>query len=165
MQIEKVGCDPDANVVKDNDDFRDNDENTRKSDFTVIKTEPIVETLYVQSCLHCGNDTTLSTDDDDEVYPNDTFYTNKGQTQRFFPNQKAHNSKQNQFNNTRNRPTPNPLNRFGHYTACDFCKCIYHYLPDCPHCPHDIKLQYSSKKQQFRYGSRRNNNNYSNPTF
>ena len=152
-QIEKVGLDFDANASTSTE------QNTCKSEFAVIKTEPITETLFVQSCLHCGTDTTLSSD---EEYPNETYYTNKSRNQRYVSKQKSHAhpynnyNKQNQFSHSsRGQPTPNPLNKFGHYTTCDFCKSIYHYLPDCPDCPHDIKSQYSSRKQ-FKYG--RNNN-------
>ena len=154
-QIEKVGYDAESTSSSTS-----NEHNT-KTEFSVIKTEPATETLYVQSCLHCGTDTALSSDD--EVNQNDTFYTSKSKFQRPFSNNRSHNSKQNQYNNSpynnndsRNRPSPNPLNKFGHYTTCDYCKSIFHYLPSCPDCPQDIKLQYSSKKQ-MRYGGNNNN--------
>ena len=149
-QIEKVGYDVDSNT-----------ETTAQSSstqgFAVIKTEPAIETMYVQNCLHCGQDSVLSSEE--ESYPNETFYSNKSSRNGLKWNQKRLSSNRNQPYSAR-RAVKNPQNRFGYYTTCDFCKCTYHYLPDCPYCPEEIKLEHNLKKQA-KIGRGRQNH----PTF
>ncbi len=135
-QIEKVGADLDTGSSNHQQAC------SSKSDFSVIKTEPVAETMYVQSCLQCGNDTYLSSGDDDANLC-DTFYTNRGRMSRSFPRGSGSHQIQSNQNFKDAAPTRNPTNKFGHLTDCDFCKSIYHYLPDCPDCPQQIKLQYA----------------------
>ena len=152
-QIEKVGCESDCATDRDL-------QQTSKQEFSVIKTEPLVDTLYVENCMHCGSENLISSDDDNNGGTHETLYS-KNRFQRNYSNQRGQSSSRyHQSNHSRSPPTPNPLNKFGHYTTCDFCKSIYHYLPDCPDCPADIKAKYSyNNKRQQRYGKSHN------PTF
>ena len=33
----------------------------------------------------------------------------------------------------------NPTDRFGHVRSCSYCKCLYHWLVDCPYAPASVK--------------------------
>ena len=33
----------------------------------------------------------------------------------------------------------NPLDKFGHVSQCDYCRCIFHWLLDCPYAPEHLK--------------------------
>lgn len=44
----------------------------------------------------------------------------------------------NKFNDSK-KIKMNPTDRFGHVRACSFCKCLYHWLIDCPYAPNTIK--------------------------
>lgn len=151
-QIERVGYDADSNTETTS-------QSSSKQEFAVIKTEPAIETMYVQNCLQCGQDTVLSSDE--ESYPNETFYSNKGRGSGFKSYQKRFSSNRNQPYGGRGA-VKNPQNKFGYYTACDFCKCTYHYLPDCPYCPEEMKMEYNMKRQA-KIG--RGRQNHPNPTF
>jgi hypothetical protein len=39
----------------------------------------------------------------------------------------------------------NPADRFGHIRACSFCKCVYHWLVDCPYAPASVKTNLINK--------------------
>ena len=45
----------------------------------------------------------------------------------------------------------NPVDKFGHVTDCSFCKCIYHWLVDCPYAPEDIKRDILSKSKRTKH--------------
>ena len=40
----------------------------------------------------------------------------------------------------------NPADRFGHTRACSFCKCLYHWLIDCPYAPPLFKNNMKAKE-------------------
>ena len=44
----------------------------------------------------------------------------------------------------------NPTDRFGHVRACTFCKCLYHWLADCPYAPATVKNNLRNKDNQAR---------------
>ena len=41
----------------------------------------------------------------------------------------------------------NPTDRFGHVRACTCCKCVYHWLVDCPYAPAEIKNSVANKSR------------------
>ena len=45
----------------------------------------------------------------------------------------------------------NPVDKFGHVTDCSFCKCIYHWLVDCPYAPEEIKRDILSKSRRNKH--------------
>ncbi len=47
----------------------------------------------------------------------------------------------------------NLTDRFGHVRSCTFCKCVYHWLVDCPYAPQSVKTSFTSR------GSRNNSHN------
>ena len=49
------------------------------------------------------------------------------------------------------KPKLNPTDRFGHVRACSFCKCLYHWLVDCPYAPAAVKSNLKGNaKQQYK---------------
>ncbi len=46
-----------------------------------------------------------------------------------------------------NQPQLNPTDRFGHVRACAFCKCLYHWLVDCPYAPAEVKSGMKSNEK------------------
>lgn len=42
----------------------------------------------------------------------------------------------------------NPTDKFGHVTLCTYCKCLYHWLIDCPHAPDSLKNNLRAKFTQ-----------------
>lgn len=137
-QIEKVGADDESSATTGTHVHHKLEQS--------IKTEPVVETLYVQNCIQCGSESVLSSDE--ESQPHETFYANKRRGHRFQLDQKPHGSKDHQIGQfSSKRTTRNPQNKYGYYTSCDYCQCTYHYLPDCPYAPEEIKMQYNFKKQ------------------
>ena len=44
----------------------------------------------------------------------------------------------------------NPVDRFGHVRACSYCKCLYHWLIDCPYAPNSTKNSLKNKEMQSR---------------
>lgn len=49
-----------------------------------------------------------------------------------------------------NKPKLNPVDRFGHVRACTFCKCLYHWLVDCPYAPIEAKSSLKSNERPNR---------------
>ncbi len=44
----------------------------------------------------------------------------------------------------------NPVDRFGNVRPCTFCKCLYHWLIDCPYAPSSVKNNLRSKGSRDR---------------
>ena len=44
----------------------------------------------------------------------------------------------------------NPTYRFGHVRPCTFCKCLYHWLVDCPYAPVSVKNNIRAKERSSR---------------
>ena len=43
----------------------------------------------------------------------------------------------------------NPPDRFGHARPCTYCKCLYHWLIDCPYAPDSVKSNLRSKRTSY----------------
>ena len=44
----------------------------------------------------------------------------------------------------------NPTDRFGHIRSCTYCKCLYHWLIDCPYAPVSVKHNLRVKGTQVK---------------
>lgn len=100
-----------------------------KMKFSVVKTEEQcsssnkhLDTYYQNHSSHQSS----SSDEDYDRELHDAYYGRHGNRPREGPG-----------SNTSFKL--NPLDRFKNVTQCDFCKCIYHWLPDCPYAPEDVK--------------------------
>ena len=57
------------------------------------------------------------------------------------------NSIGNQYGNNAKKFKMNPTDRHGHVRACSYCKCLYHWLIDCPYAPSSSKnLKYKDMR-------------------
>lgn len=54
----------------------------------------------------------------------------------------------NDYGSNIKKPKLNPVDRFGHVRACSYCKCLYHWLIDCPYAPSSIKDSLKNKDMQ-----------------
>lgn len=43
----------------------------------------------------------------------------------------------------------NPSDRFGHPRPCTYCKCLYHWLVDCPYAPDSVKANVRGKSSSY----------------
>ena len=50
--------------------------------------------------------------------------------------------------NNRQQHKINPTDRFGHIRACSYCKCVYHWIIDCPYAPLAVKNNIKTKGTQ-----------------
>ena len=65
----------------------------------------------------------------------------------------GYNNRQRQHNNHGHRGSSkklNPIDKYGHVTDCDFCKCVYHYINECPYAPDYLKNNSSRKSSNYR---------------
>lgn len=44
----------------------------------------------------------------------------------------------------------NSVDRFGHIRACSYCKCVYHWMANCPYAPQALKNNLKSKESSWR---------------
>lgn len=75
-----------------------------------------------------------SSSDDDDLNGEKVFYAGKA----FSMNNREGNQKLKM----------NPTDKFGHVRACIYCKCVYHWLVDCPYAPRHVKNRVTNKKGQ-----------------
>lgn len=57
----------------------------------------------------------------------------------------------NVYGNNIKKHKMNPTDRYGHVRACSYCKCLYHWMIDCPYAPSSIK---NSLKNREMYASK-----------
>ena len=57
----------------------------------------------------------------------------------------------------------NPTDSFGHVRACTCCKCVYHWLVDCPYAPTSVKNNIMSKRRHNNQNNSRSS--YSNNSY
>ena len=50
---------------------------------------------------------------------------------------------------TNKKPRMNPTNHFGYVKACSFCKCLYHYIDDCPYAVDRTKMKVMNEKNSY----------------
>lgn len=81
-----------------------------------------------------------SSEDDYEQELHDAYYGRYGGSYR-----------ENRGSTNNSSPKLNPLDRFKNVTQCDFCKCIYHWLPDCPYAPEDVKASARRRTNSKRH--------------
>lgn len=134
-------------VQKQLDKLSFSDHHSSKHDsvvkFAAVKTENIpapsnnkIEQTFYQ------NQSSASSDDDFEEKQYDAYFG------RY--NQRSNKS----FHSTSGTKSfqQNPLDKYGHVTGCGFCKCIYHWIPDCPYAPDSVKAnarRRSTHSRQF----------------
>ena len=53
-------------------------------------------------------------------------------------------------NNNNSKLKMNSVDRFGHVRSCSFCKCVYHWMADCPYAPATIKNNLKSKVASWK---------------
>ena len=56
------------------------------------------------------------------------------------------------FNNqsTYKKPKINPTDRWGHVRVCTFCRCLYHWLVDCPYAPPTDKNNLKGRDKPYK---------------
>ena len=74
----------------------------------------------------------------------------------------GYNGRQRHFNksnyrNSNEKYQLNPVNKYGHVTDCDWCKCVYHYIDDCPYAPDHVKS--ANRRKSGKYQSNSYNSN------
>lgn len=93
-----------------------------------------VPKLKLESCLYGDTNksnsyTEDSSDDDFNLNGERIFYSNN-------KNDESQGSSKSKLN---------PTDKFGHVTLCTYCKCMYHWLINCPHAPDSIKNNLRAK--------------------
>ena len=89
----------------------------------------------------------------------ETFYQNQAsssdnETEELYDAYYGQNNQR--LNNSRNSQSAgafklNPLDKYGHVTACGYCKCIYHYVPDCQYASDAVKADARKRSKFNRY--------------
>lgn len=107
-------------------------------------TEPDNFKVKVESCLYgvrCSHD--------HGNYSGDSSEEDLNGEKVYFCNKKSSFSNQ----NDKKEFKLNPTDRFGHVRSCTYCKCLYHWLVDCPYAPSDVKTNIAKKGNRSNYHS------------
>ena len=108
--------------------------------FTSTNTEAHSSQFKVEDVYHNRLNSNSDSSDGEQIEEGYYGYNNQ---QRNFNQHTTHRSSNKRFQ-------LNPVDKCGHLTACDWCKCVYHYLDDCPYAPQHMKSNYSRKSSNHR---------------
>ena len=96
-----------------------------------------------------------SSADDDLNGGSRIYYSNKMQSNKFHKDRRLNQhpyKREKSYYNYDSKYKLNPTDKFGHVTECSYCKCVYHWLVDCPFAPAEVKNDILSKnKRNNRY--------------
>ena len=131
-------------------------QNSSCSDFSVnegASSSIKVESAYFGNCNI--NDNTDSSDSDSNDF--DRIYFSSSQ---FKQRNKSHNYQSQQFTsgNSHQNYQLNPTDKFGHVLGCAKCKCVYHWIIDCPYASESEKntvLRRNGFKNSNKFNSNR----------
>ena len=117
-----------------------------KSKTSIFKNEADSSNIKVEPCFYGKTNrrqqfrnTESSSSSDDDLNGEKTFYTGR----RYVDNKNR--------DDINRRFKQNPKDRFGNVRDCIYCKCVYHWLVDCPYAPNTVKNRIP--------GGRKKNNN------
>ena len=106
----------------------------------VFDTEQDSPRVKIESCFYERGPSSS----DHRYYNGSSSDNDSSSDQVFYSNYKQ--SSGNVYGNNIKKHKMNPTDRYGHIRACSYCKCVYHWMIDCPYAPSTTKNSLKNKE-------------------